>query len=514
MDFRKTYYVLPNLFTLSTVLCGFASLALSVLRRAAANLYLAALAICFGLLFDTFDGRVARLTKTQTDLGRDLDSLADVITFGAAPALLMYKWGLNHFGLLGIFMAGLYVCAGALRLARFNVLSRRNETSGKAIPASSCWASRFPPQPACWSSWSLSATTPARTGSSEGSTALIVLVLSALMVSRVRFRSFKELRLNLKTVGSSCWWSAPAPPSSWPAGEGVHLPVPGPRLLVLGLAEEVIFFRRRRAQERSELHTPAPEAAPTQEEEVLRELGAFDGEDEESEQFKDPLAALTTPERQSRDHPASRVGPGPCPRCRLATVVHLDEHTVQDSDEGAEQGRHRDEGRPSVTPSGARSCAGTCIPPRTLRATQKRPMHTASPTTPLTMDVQTVSCRHGGLPHTRPTRNPTAPYTSHAVAPAPKPTREAAIPTTAPTMPPFMRPSRTRTISPVYSVLGDGGWQNAQGRKSGADGLQVGRPVGHRRLARDGERAGIDEHAALTTLKCKCGPVDSPVVPT
>jgi CDP-diacylglycerol--serine O-phosphatidyltransferase len=69
VDFRKTYYILPNLFTLSSVLCGFASLALSASGRSGADLYLAALAICFGLFFDTFDGRVARLTKTQTDLG-------------------------------------------------------------------------------------------------------------------------------------------------------------------------------------------------------------------------------------------------------------------------------------------------------------------------------------------------------------------------------------------------------------------------------------------------------------
>ncbi|HEX7501161.1 MAG TPA: CDP-alcohol phosphatidyltransferase family protein, partial [Polyangia bacterium] len=130
MDFRKTYYILPNLFTLSSVLCGFASLALSASGRSGADLYLAALAICFGLAFDTFDGRVARLTKTQTDLGRDLDSLADVITFGAAPALLVYKWGLTDFGFTGIFVAGLFVCAGAMRLARFNVLSRRDESSG------------------------------------------------------------------------------------------------------------------------------------------------------------------------------------------------------------------------------------------------------------------------------------------------------------------------------------------------------------------------------------------------
>ena len=145
VDFRKTYYVLPNLFTLSSVLCGFASLALSASGRSGTDLYLAALAICFGLFFDTFDGRVARLTKTQTDLGRDLDSLADVITFGAAPALLMYKWGLTDFGMMGIFIAGLFVCAGAMRLARFNVLSRRDEASGHKKPGKFTLGLPIPP---------------------------------------------------------------------------------------------------------------------------------------------------------------------------------------------------------------------------------------------------------------------------------------------------------------------------------------------------------------------------------
>src|SRR5579862_7755609 len=127
VDFRKTYYILPNLFTLSSVFCGFVSVSLSASGQGGADLYQAALAICFGFFFDTADGRVARLTKTQTDLGRDLDSLADVVTFGVAPALLVYKWGLTSFGRWGMFVAGLYVCAGALRLARFNVLARREE---------------------------------------------------------------------------------------------------------------------------------------------------------------------------------------------------------------------------------------------------------------------------------------------------------------------------------------------------------------------------------------------------
>ena len=134
VDFRKTYYILPNLFTLSSVFCGFISISLSASGQGGSDLYQAALAICFGFFFDTADGRVARLTKTQTELGRDLDSLADLITFGVAPALLVYKWGLTSFGRLGIFIAGLFVCAGAMRLARFNVLSRREEAAGHKNP--------------------------------------------------------------------------------------------------------------------------------------------------------------------------------------------------------------------------------------------------------------------------------------------------------------------------------------------------------------------------------------------
>jgi CDP-diacylglycerol--serine O-phosphatidyltransferase len=289
VDFRKTYYVLPNLFTLSCVLSGFASLALSASGDSEANLYLAALAICFGFFFDTFDGRVARLTKTQTDLGRDLDSLADVITFGAAPALMMYKWGLNHFGLLGIFMAGLYVCAGALRLARFNVLSRRDQTAGKAKPGKFMLGL---PIPAAASVLVFMVIFSHNAGSyqlvSEGSTALLVLVLSALMVSRVRFRSFKELHLNFKTVGVILLVVG-ACAAIWLAGleKAFIFLFLVLSYIVLGLTEEVIFFRRRREEERSQLQV----TVPAQEEEVLRELGAFDGdEDETPSPSKDPLA--------------------------------------------------------------------------------------------------------------------------------------------------------------------------------------------------------------------------------
>jgi CDP-diacylglycerol--serine O-phosphatidyltransferase len=284
VDFRKTYYILPNLFTLSCVLSGFTSLSLSALGKSESDLYLAALAICFGFFFDTFDGRVARLTKTQTDLGRDLDSLADVITFGAAPALMVYRWALTSFGRLGVLVAGLYVCAGALRLARFNVLSRREEASGHKRPGKYTLGLSIP---AAASVLVLMVIVSHNAGQfrlvSERSTAVIVLVLSALMVSRVRFRSFKDVRLNGKTagmlllVGGAC--AALLYAGLERAGIFLFLVT---AYIALGLAEEVVFFRSRRAEARAarEPRSPTPPAPTPGDEEVLRELGAFDDTDD------------------------------------------------------------------------------------------------------------------------------------------------------------------------------------------------------------------------------------------
>src|SRR5712692_10371576 len=95
---RKTFFILPNLFTLASLFCGFFAIASVATggRTSIAQLYQAALAICFGFFFDLADGRVARLTKTQSSLGLQLDSLADLVTFGVAPALMMYRWGLDR----------------------------------------------------------------------------------------------------------------------------------------------------------------------------------------------------------------------------------------------------------------------------------------------------------------------------------------------------------------------------------------------------------------------------------
>jgi CDP-diacylglycerol--serine O-phosphatidyltransferase len=302
VDFRKTYYILPNLFTLSNVFSGFVSISLSASGQGGTDLYLAALAICFGFFFDTFDGRVARLTKTQTDLGRDLDSLSDVVTFGVAPAMLVYKWGLSSFGRMGIFIAGLFVCAGTMRLARFNVLSRREERSGQKNPGKYTLGLTIPASASVVVFMVLVTHNAGKFQQiSQGLVAAVVLVLSYLMVSRIRFRSFKDVRPTKKTVGvvllvGGCWIVMRM--------NRVHDAFIFLSLIsayiILGLAEEIVFFRRRMAERRaggSGVETAPPADAPA-DDEVLAELGAFDAQDDgeaEGEGGATDVAASTKP---------------------------------------------------------------------------------------------------------------------------------------------------------------------------------------------------------------------------
>ena len=102
---RKMMFVLPNLFTVTSIFCGFYALTLSSGEATPSQLYQAALAVFFAMFFDGFDGRVARLTRTQSQFGVELDSLADVISFGVAPAVLVFRWALQPLGFAGIFVS-------------------------------------------------------------------------------------------------------------------------------------------------------------------------------------------------------------------------------------------------------------------------------------------------------------------------------------------------------------------------------------------------------------------------
>ena len=114
---RKGIYILPNLFTLAALFGGFYSIVMAMNGR----FDLAALGVFAAMILDSLDGRVARMTNTQSAFGEQMDSLSDMVSFGAAPALIAYEWSLKGLGRWGWIAAFVYCACAALRLARFNV---------------------------------------------------------------------------------------------------------------------------------------------------------------------------------------------------------------------------------------------------------------------------------------------------------------------------------------------------------------------------------------------------------
>ncbi len=199
INLRKAMFVLPNLFTCSSIFLGFYAMTLCAGDASPAELNQAALAIFFGIFFDAFDGRVARMTKTQSDFGVELDSLADVISFGAAPALLVYKWALAPLGFVGFFLSFSFAACGALRLARFNVLAQRGDKG------SSRFFVGLPIPLAAGTLVSLVIAHYRAFGSITGAStrvpsAVVVGLLAFLMVSPVRDRTFKDVHLSPKSL--------------------------------------------------------------------------------------------------------------------------------------------------------------------------------------------------------------------------------------------------------------------------------------------------------------------------
>jgi CDP-diacylglycerol---serine O-phosphatidyltransferase len=205
-DLRKALFLLPNMITLSSIFCGFDSIRLSASATREDDYYLAALLIVFAMFFDILDGRVARATKTQSAFGLQIDSLADVVSFGAAPAMLVYQWTLHRLdrgpipiGLIGSFI---FIACGAIRLARFNVLSMGEQGKpskpGKYIVG-------LPIPGAAGILVSIIVANHSAAGVLGGveyvwPLLFVTLGLSFLMVSSIRFRSFKDVRLNARTV--------------------------------------------------------------------------------------------------------------------------------------------------------------------------------------------------------------------------------------------------------------------------------------------------------------------------
>jgi CDP-diacylglycerol---serine O-phosphatidyltransferase len=252
LDLRKTLFVLPNMITLSSIFCGFDSIRISATAPPSSDddYYRASLLLVFALFFDMLDGRVARLTKTQSAFGLQIDSLADVVSFGVAPALLVYKWSLYQKPTAGLICAFLFAAAGAVRLARFNVLTMGTQGAptkpGKYIVG-------LPVPGAAGILISLVLANHAMDGALglEGAKyvwgmMVLVVFLSFLMVSTIKFRSFKDLKLNVRTfalvafaVGSSAIVSLQTKPAFvlvWLLSFYV----------IIGLVETVLSLSRRR----------------------------------------------------------------------------------------------------------------------------------------------------------------------------------------------------------------------------------------------------------------------------
>lgn len=178
----------PNWFTFASIFCGFASIMTAANTSEPTAFYQAGLLIIYASIFDMLDGRVARITGRGSDFGIQLDSLADVVSFGVAPAVLVYSWGLHQLGPVGLAIAFFFVLCGIMRLARFNTMATGEAkalSQGLTITAGGCM---------------LASTVMAHAAIGRESVAnpvnvlLLVVGLSLLMLSKVRFRLFAKVR--------------------------------------------------------------------------------------------------------------------------------------------------------------------------------------------------------------------------------------------------------------------------------------------------------------------------------
>ena len=182
---RSGIYLLPNLFTTAALFAGFYAIVAANIGRFEA----AAVSIFIAMILDGMDGRIARMTNTQSAFGAEYDSLSDMAAFGVAPALVVYQWALLDFGRLGWLAAFLFTAAAALRLARFNTqVNTADKRYFQGIPS--------PAAAGLIAGLVWLGTEYVLTGTVLDFTALgLTVVAAVLMVSNIRYHSFKELDL-------------------------------------------------------------------------------------------------------------------------------------------------------------------------------------------------------------------------------------------------------------------------------------------------------------------------------
>ena len=186
--FEKGIYLLPNLMTTAALFAGF----YAVIAGIQGNFELGAIAILVAMVLDGLDGRIARMTNSCSAFGAEYDSLSDMISFGLAPALLMFQWVLHDFGKLGWLIAFIYTVAAALRLARFNTqvgIADKRYFQGLPSPAAAGVLAAL--------IWMVEAN-QLENQALPVIALILTLVVGLMMVSNVRFSSFKELNLKDK----------------------------------------------------------------------------------------------------------------------------------------------------------------------------------------------------------------------------------------------------------------------------------------------------------------------------
>jgi CDP-diacylglycerol--serine O-phosphatidyltransferase len=186
---RRGFYVIPSLFTVANIFCGF----LSIIASSRGQFERSAVLILVAIFADVLDGRIARLTGTATRFGEEFDSLADVVSFGVAPALLAFQWGLWEVPRVGMAVAFLFLVAGSIRLARFSSSHHESlDFVGLPIPAGAGSIAMLV----------LLSPTPVTYPAFIPVVVAFVLGLALLMVSNLPYASFKGVNLRKK-------WPAP-----------------------------------------------------------------------------------------------------------------------------------------------------------------------------------------------------------------------------------------------------------------------------------------------------------------
>lgn len=182
---RRGVYLLPSLFTVANIFCGFSAIIMATHGR----FVTAAVMILVAGVLDGLDGRIARLTGSTSEFGLQLDSIADTVSFGVAPAYMMYAWGVAPLQRAGWALSFLYVICAASRLARFNIQHKVSDNR---------YFIGLPTPPAAGVLAGLILCFPEKLADTwfSGLAGGLLLVVSALMVSTIRYRSFKDIGIS------------------------------------------------------------------------------------------------------------------------------------------------------------------------------------------------------------------------------------------------------------------------------------------------------------------------------